>query len=399
MAGQPIPLAGGRRLRLGLGFALAGAVTTLLGPLLPWLSGRWGLQSGGAGGFFLAQFLAAMAGTLWASGRTGKGFRHLARGGYWLIALGLGLLPLGPPALGYAAVAIYGFGLGLVIPALNLQTAERQGDGAAAALNWLNFAWGAGAVASPLWMAAIWRTGRPALGLELLAALAGAAAVGGLPADAGLVRQSARAARGRVAAAPRWAAAGAFALAVFLYVALENCLGGWAAMLGRSEGWAAMAAVLLPAVFWAGLLAGRALAPTLLRHIAERRLAYGGLLLAAIGCAVLLLALGPWLWLGLGLAGLGCAAQFPLLIAAASRRLGPRAAASVWIFACGGLGGAVGPWLMGQWAQLASLRAALGLPLLLTAILAAVYGPVFAGRGPRRGAWRAVRRALTGAAS
>lgn len=385
MAGQPNPLTGSRHWRLRLGFALVGVVTTLLGPLLPWLTGRWGLDSGGAGEFFLAQFLAAIAGTLWASSRTGKDFRQLARGGYVLIALGLALLPLGPPGLGYAAVAVYGFGLGLVIPALNLQTAERQGEGAAAALNWLNFAWGAGAVASPLWVAAVLRAGRPVLGLEVLAALAIAAAWFALPEDAPTAAAAASAA-GRVPAAARGVLAGAFALAVFLYVALENCLGGWAAMLGRSEGWAALAAVLLPAVFWAGLLAGRAAAPTLLGHTAERRLAYAGLLLTGIGIAVLLLAVGPWLWLGMGLAGLGCAAQFPLLIAAASRRLGPRAAASVWIFACGGLGGAAGPWLMGRWAQLASLRAALGLPLLLTVLLAAIYGLIMTRRPVRRGA-------------
>ncbi|MGH9527990.1 MAG: hypothetical protein ACRD2F_15030, partial [Terriglobales bacterium] len=164
-----------------------------------------------------------------------------------------------------------------------------------------------------------------------------------------------------------------FAVGVFIYVALETAIGGWAAMLGRGAGWAELAAVLLPVAFWGGLLAGRAATPALLRRATEIRLALIGLIVAAVGLAVLAASHHAGLWCGMALAGLGLAAQFPLLIAAMGRRLGPRAAASTLIFAMGGLGGAAGPWLVGQMAAVASLRVALVLPALAVALLFALW--------------------------
>ncbi|MGH9505621.1 MAG: hypothetical protein ACRD13_01740, partial [Terriglobales bacterium] len=385
-------------------------------------------------------------GTVVASRYARRGFQRTVRTGYVLIAIGLALLPLGGPGLGLAAVAVYGLGLGLVIPALNLQTAERHSEqagcaaeprwgprpsmGAAAALSWLNFAWGAGAVASPLWVAGMLRLGRPDLGLALLAVLAilagavsvadraaGAASEDEAPAEpaaqppkdlrpaiaaptAGVAAAAPTAApdpacvqTGR-AAQPRWGPrlsiarvsgrpVALFAVGVFIYVALETAIGGWAAMLGRGAGWAELAAVLLPVAFWGGLLVGRAAAPALLRRATEIRLAFIGLIVAAVGLAVLAASHHAGLWCGMALAGLGLAAQFPLLIAAMGRRVGPRAAASTLIFAMGGLGGAAGPWLVGQMAAAASLRAALVLPALAVALLFALWAVL---RDPTPGA-------------
>jgi fucose permease len=153
----------------------------------------------------------------------------------------------------------------------------------------------------------------------------------------------------------------------FLYVGTENSISGWGASYARrlsvlpGTPWA-----LAPAFFWAALLLGRALAPSILRHIPEAHLACGGLLVALLGVTALLAARNlVGVFAGITAAGLGLAAVFPITVAMLSHRFGllaTRVAGSM--FALAGLGGATLPWLVGFVSnQVQSLRIGLGVPL------------------------------------
>src|SRR5713226_3523899 len=108
-----------------IAFLPTGILQTLLGPMLPILIARWALNDTQAGNLFLVQFLASLAGVQ-LSGLllTRWGYRPAFLSGLLLMACGVSTLLLGSSALGMAAVAAYGLGLGLVVPSDNLLIAE-----------------------------------------------------------------------------------------------------------------------------------------------------------------------------------------------------------------------------------------------------------------------------------
>src|SRR5437660_3077690 len=158
-----------------IAFLPTGILQTLLGPMLPILIACWTLNDTQAGYLFLVQFLASLAGVQ-LSGLllTRWGFRPAFLWGLLLMACGVSTLLLGSSALGMAAVAAYGLGLGLVVPSDNLLIAEigsgsssasdaasqaasqassqrssqasSEGSSRASAVSLLNFFWGVGAV-------------------------------------------------------------------------------------------------------------------------------------------------------------------------------------------------------------------------------------------------------------
>src|SRR6202048_1710794 len=142
-----------------IAFLPTGILQTLLGPMLPILIARWALNDTLAGNLFLVQFLASLAGVQ-LSGLlvTRWGYRPAFLWGLLLMACGVSTLLLGSSALGMAAVAAYGLGLGLVVPSDNLLIAEigsgsgsdsgaaSQASSRASAVSLLNFFWGVGAV-------------------------------------------------------------------------------------------------------------------------------------------------------------------------------------------------------------------------------------------------------------
>src|SRR5260370_34929061 len=137
-----------------IAFLPTGILTTLLGPMLPILIARWALTDTQAGDLFLVQFLASLAGVQ-LSGLlvTRWGFRPAFLWGLLLMAGGVSTLLLGSSALGMAAVAAYGLGLGLLVPSDNLLIAEigsgcssdsgaaSQAASRASAVSLLNFFW------------------------------------------------------------------------------------------------------------------------------------------------------------------------------------------------------------------------------------------------------------------
>jgi MFS transporter, FHS family, glucose/mannose:H+ symporter len=413
-----------------IAFLPTGILQTLLGPMLPILIARWALNDTQAGNLFLVQFLASLAGVQ-LSGLllTRWGFRPAFLWGLLLMACGVSTLLLGSSALGMAAVAAYGLGLGLVVPSDNLLIAEigsgsgsssdsgassrersqrssqgsSQASSRASAVSLLNFFWGVGAVFCSLmvaWTAAHkllpFFLGSVALFLVLLAfamrnlPFPAAATSSAAPAVTSVVTPAgsspsscSSSSSSSSASSPSWRelakspAIWIFAAIFFLYPGAETAVGGWiGSYVSRLGSEGASIASMMPAFFWTALTVGRALGTIFLRHFSERsvlRAGYGG---GAAGIGLMLWA--PTLTGVIGgalITGLSFATLYPVTVARLSERFGvaARKIGSV-LFSLAAVGPAVIPWMVGVLSHsTGSLRAGLMVPLGATVILFVVH--------------------------
>jgi fucose permease len=355
---------------LFIGFVLSGIATTIVGPMLPVFIHKWRLDDGQAGLFSSVQFLASLVGTLvsgaWMHWR---GYRPSLVAGYAFIGFGLAMLNASTHLNALAATAAFGLGYGLITPGTNLYVAEAGGPRSASLLNLLNFTWGVGAMAcSPLIAIALRNNRLPGL-------LIGYATFGALLALALLfARFSAekheKIVEQTVAAAPTVRRGVTIALAIlfFTYVAMETSIGVWSAEYSRRiANGISNITTLTPMFFYAGLTAGRGLAPLVLLSLSEGPLVLGALSLTAIGTAVLISSTSLKLAIaGVSLAGLGCASVYPVYIAWLAKWYGTRAKrVGGFLFALASLGGSAGPWLVGIFSEYSgSLRVGFLVPLL-----------------------------------
>jgi fucose permease len=354
---------------LFIGFVLSGIATTIVGPILPVFIRKWGLDDGQAGLFPSVQFLAAWVGTVvsgaWMAWR---GYRPSLVAGYALIGFGLATLNASTHVNALAAAAALGLGYGLITPGTNLYVAEAGGARSASLLNLLNFTWGIGAMAcSPLIAMALRNSRLP--GLLISYAIFGALlALALLFARFGAEKHEKAI---EPAAAPQLVGRGvtiALATLFFMYVGMETSIGVWSAEYSRriAHGISNMT-TLAPMFFYAGLTAGRGVAPLVLLSLSEGPLVLGALSLVAIGTTVLIFSAALKAAIaGVFLAGLGCASIYPIYIAWLSKWYRARAKRiGGFLFALASLGGAAGPWLVGIFSQFSgSLRVGFLVPLL-----------------------------------
>ena len=386
------PISSGASVLLHAGYVVAGIVTTLLGPILPILIGRWSLSDQRAGLFFTAQFCGSMVGVSTLSALVGRGYRYVFVCGFSLVALGVAGLSLRSYVACLAAAALFGCGLGQALSATNLWVAEVAKARRAAALSILNLAWGIGAVASaPVVMLAQRREAIP----FLLYAIASASVLTALilmtmnlePGVAeGDHQQFTPTRREIISVRSSVNLAGLF----FLYVGSENSIAGWVASLTKrmhldsGDLWA-----LAPLFFWGGILTGRALLPLVLYRWRERALLASGLIIAAVAICLLSRAKTfASLAICVSAAGLGFAGIYPILVAWLVKAFGERSRRiGAIMFALAGMGGAVMPWFVGLTSTgTGSLRAGLFVPLAgclaMLAVIATMLEPLFSGGRP-----------------
>jgi fucose permease len=351
------------------GFLLNGVVSVLLGPVIPELRFAWGVTPATAASLFVAQFAFSALGAVVAS----FDVRRSLVCGYGAIAVGLTILATGEWSLARLAMAAVGLGLGLTIPATNLAVAHRNPLRRGAALATLNLTWGAGAMACPLVFAAL--RGR----LPATAALWGlaAAAVVASAAAAWAVRSASPPPAAEPAVAPRFGFLLLVAAMLFLYVGSESTMGGWLVELADQLGGERTAVSMLVGwSFWGAILAGRASASVLLARVSEPALYKASLALAGAGTLTVLLADSrTGVAAGALAAGAGMAPLFPLTISLLTARTASTLSRGTgWVFACGGVGGAVLPWLAGQVTDGdAGLSRGFAVPLAGMALLAVLY--------------------------
>ncbi|MGC2196129.1 MAG: hypothetical protein WA628_15770, partial [Terriglobales bacterium] len=175
----------------------------------------------------------------------------------------------------------------------------------------------------------------------------------------------------------RTPAAIALGVLFFVYVGTENAMGGWLASYAKrltdSSGtiW-----VTVPSFFYAGLLAGRALAPVMLRRVAEVQLARASMAMALLGLVTLLSSRSmAGVMVSASVVGLGLAAIYPITISLLSGAFGVGATrlGSV-MFMLAGFGAACMPWLVGAAStQMSSLKVGLAVPLAGCVLMLGLY--------------------------
>jgi MFS transporter, FHS family, glucose/mannose:H+ symporter len=356
-----------------LAFIPTGVLTILLGPMLSILSARWALDDRQAGYLFPMQFLAQLAGVQLSAVLLARvGFRPAFLSGLLLMACGVSAIYTEAPWLGFASVAVYGVGLGLIIPTDNLLVAEISPQSRASAVSLLNFFWGVGAVACSVLVA--WTNARGTLpvflrlvGLSLLVLLAavsrmqfpGAVRGSDPPVDWRIIRKS--------------RAAWLFAAVFFLYPGVETAIGGWIrSYVERIGAHQARMAPMMPIFFWFAMMLGRGPGSLVLPHLPERRVLQGGYALGATGIGLLLWSSTvPGVIASALLIGLSFAALYPIAVARLSHHYGiaARSIGSV-MFSLAAVGPAMIPWLVGVISHATgNLRAGLLVPLVATVLL------------------------------
>jgi fucose permease len=364
-----------RRLILAgqIAFLPTGMLTTLLWPMLPILSARWHLSDAQAGSLFLVQFLAQTGGVILSGAMVARmGFRPTFLSGLLLMAGGVASLYLWSPWLGMVSVAVYGLGLGLIIPTDNLMIAEVSSGSRAAAVSLLNFFWGVGAVICSLLVA--WAESHHLL-LFLLESIAVflvllTAAAYNLPFPAARKSTDAPIPWREIAHNPvTWL----FAAVFFLYPGTETAVGGWIGSYATRMGSLGLSlGALMPALFLGALTAGRGAGGWILQHVSEVKVLRIGYGLAAAGIGILLGSSSVHgVIVSAVLTGLSFSTLYPITVARLSQRFGiaGRSIGAI-MFSIAALGPAILPWLVGRISQASgSLRAGFLVPFAVTLIL------------------------------
>ncbi len=356
------------------GFVVTGFVTTVLGPVLPWLTARWLLSDAAAGALFTIQF----TGSIVAGGLSGLIVARLGASatlstGYALMSAGLAGLALGERVAGTLAIAVAGVGLGFVVPATNLIVARLTPHRSAAALGGLNLCWGIGAATWPIIVARFSPSPgvRAALLLasSLLLAMSAAMAWARFPVHA--LHHTASSAPGTSS----WRRLTILGLCIALYSGVESAFGGWIAEYTRrlTIGSSTMRWETAASAFWGGLAAGRGLVAVGLAPRFENVAVFSGLALVGTAIATLLVVSGLSPVLVVAVAcGLGMAPSFPVTMAALAREVPPKLAQPM--IALGSLGAATVPWLVGAISsRTGSLSSGLSALLALLVVLVALH--------------------------
>jgi len=351
---------------LYLEFALTGAVTTLLGPLMPLLVKRCSMSDADAGALVAAQFAGGFVGSFFAN----RNLRSSVFVGMPLIAIGVGALAFSSCPLSYLCTACYGVGLGLTMAAINLIVASRQSERRAYSLTLLNFLWGVGALGSPVLVE--WARRHQLLPWSLLGL-----GVIGLGLWLAMILSDLSSPREQeTRTAGSWYSPSLlfFGTLFFLYVGVETSIGDWTALYAtRMPRMSEPIAASSVGCFWLALLSGRLLNAALLRHIPEALIYWLSLAITLGGISLYLFSHSSLqVLLAACVTALGLAAIFPLMLSFASDSM-LASRNSGWVFSSASLGGALVPWLTGQAsAGFGSLRAAFLVPASAAVLIVAL---------------------------
>lgn len=347
-------------------FVFLGAAATVNGVALPFLIQRFSLPLSTAGSLFLINSLGYLLSSVFYP-RVANivGNRFLIVSGCLLTAITLFCLPLMPLWAAVTAVAfLSGSAYSIIDVGLNAVVSGIPGERGAAALNWLHFSFGVGALVSPFLLAQItdwfgsWQWAYWACALPFVP-LAGA-----LWRNPLLRSESTDAAPspsgGRTSVSIY--REGTFWLLMVLmgvYCGVENSLMGWITTYLASEFALPVNISSLGVSFmWLGLAIGRGLAGKFSRFFAPRETVL--ILFPTTGVVLFLIARvsSPWLGVvGFFFAGLGLSAIFPMLMLSGTQTyFHARVQVSGGLVTAAGVGALVFPWLLGYVGEYASLR-------------------------------------------
>jgi MFS transporter, FHS family, glucose/mannose:H+ symporter len=355
-------------------FFLSGIMTVLIGQVLPILANRFALNDLESGYLFPAQFAGSLTGTLLTNwfGKYGRLVQASAIGS-GLMAGGVLMINSGSYEVVLTGFLVNGLGVGLTLPAINILILERNPQNSAAALSFLNFFWGLGAIVSKpfvdatakgtsLYLTTIILAVPLFIGVFMIFAPARAES-----------RPPVRSENGDVRVTPIWSTPLAWAITAFnfIHIGFESGMGGWlTTYTDRVEGDMSTHLLSPTLLFFLFFVIGRGIAPVFFNFLNENQMLLLSLLVILAGLAITLTA-GSILQLGIGAAicGFGTSSVFPTNVSRFSKTFGADAMRrSTPLFLCGTLGATLVTWLIGFLSnQTGSLRS--GMFVLVFSIL------------------------------
>jgi MFS transporter, FHS family, glucose/mannose:H+ symporter len=340
-------------------FVAGGIATVMLGPILPALIQRWHIQDAQAGTLFTASFVGQFCGAWFAT----RNLRASVIFGSAITAAGCIGMAWANFDMAHIALFCVGVGLGAGLTAGNVIAGTAVPALRARLIALLNVAWGIGAIACPVIVHLFASTGPQ----NFFFATAAFLAISSLAAIAiPHVKQSAEHAESpaqtRLPLPPLPLMV--FGAGIFLYVGVENSLGGWLPSYAIRTN-PSLHASSISIYFWIAELTGRVLVTALMTLIGEAalyRICLALLILTQIIlCATAQISSASVITLTV-LAALSLAPLYPLILSFLLARTGNHARLGA-IFAAASFGGATLPWLTGVFStHFRGLRAGLLVP-------------------------------------
>jgi FHS family glucose/mannose:H+ symporter-like MFS transporter len=351
-------------------FASTGAAIVIPGTLLSSLLLRWSLNDAQAGLLFFCFFVGSSAGALLSRGRLAW---SIVRGTI-LTAAGIALLSAASRLRAFAAMLLFGVGLGIAMTSVSLFQSRRRPNIRVAEMTRLNLIWAVGAVAGPamllhsvarwslnavLWAAVAEFLFCCALAIILLPSREPPDPIPPQPANSPHREQM------NLRNAP-WKLLAMVPLAT----GLEAGIGAWLAAYSRREGMLLAATISTVTCFWLGLLLSRLVQsiPGFAAKFQRHTLRLSPILMIA-GTALLLVFAHIQLAVAAGalLAGLGVGPLYPLILGLVL----DRGEARNLVFLAGGIGSSTIPLLTGILSdRTGSLTIGLTLPLAASIAMA-----------------------------
>lgn len=337
---------------LHTGFFLIGILTVLLGQILPFLTGKLALNDEQAGYFFVAQFIGSLAGAFVYNRSIKKiGYLKTLFGGFLLMAFGCAGLNFDYRVLCLAAVFVYGFGLGAIIPAINLLVIEINREKTSTASNLINFSWGIGAIsAKPFtdFTGSAESILPPTVLLAFFLAATGAAILfSGYREISNAENSDFNRVEPKI-----WTQPTAWLLAVFAFVqvGIESSVAGWLTtyeMRLTQNGFNRLISAAL--VYFLLLIIGRGIMPLFYRVWNETIVMFASLFLMTAGIVIILISENLFsLLTGSALLGFGTSSVFPMNLARFTKFFGKDATKNAApLFVMGSLGSAFATWFIG----------------------------------------------------
>ncbi len=354
-------------------FIAAGIATVMLGPILPALIQRWHIQDAQAGTLFTASFVGQFCGAWFAT----RNLRASIVFGSAITAAGCVAMAWVSFELAHLALFCVGLGLGAGLTAGNVISGTAIPSARARLIAMVNVTWGIGAIACPVLVHLSSAGGIQHFFFATAASLSAASLISiAIPHPL----------RPQVEAFPHHASQPnppqphmplpplllfVFGAAAFLYVGIENSLGGWLPSYAVRIN-PALHAASIALYFWIAELIGRIVVTILMARLSEAAL-YRlclALLLAnlLLICAAARISSAGIITLTV-LSALSLAPLYPLIVSFLLARTGNDARLGP-LFATASFGGATVPWLTGIVStQFRSLRTGLIVPAASAVIL------------------------------
>jgi fucose permease len=329
-----------------------GIVLTILGAVLPNVIERFGIDKAQAGSLFLLMTFGILAGSLVFGPMVDRyGYKGMLLLGIVVIITGLEGIAFAPSmSILRVAIALIGFGGGIVNGGTNALVADISTEGKGAGLNLLGVFFGIGAVGVPFMLATLggrYDSSTIVAGVGALVVIPFLFIASNLFPAPKHPQGFPIAAAGRLTRDPLLLLMG---FMLFLESGMEIMVGGWTStFVNEVLAVTARTALIVLSLYWLGMMLARLALGTLLRNVQATRVLYTCISIGILAAIVLLMT-GNLLvaCFGVFFLGVGFAAAFPTILGFVGDRYAELSGTAFsLVIAMALCGGMLLPWLAG----------------------------------------------------